>query len=166
MQAQSTNTLTNKADFEAAFAELINAEKQLANLSSKTTAKQLALQEKHQQATAPIAQHIASLRSQIAMYASHHRDELTNGGKSKSIAMVNGAIKWRKTPSSVKVTGDLDTIMDDLKKRRLSRFLRTKTELNKTAIMAEAEALQKRPIAGIEIVQGSEVMAIDTEVKA
>ncbi|UOO87846.1 host-nuclease inhibitor Gam family protein [Vitreoscilla massiliensis] len=162
----NATAFSNVDAFKAAFSDLMQLEQQKADKAAKLQAKITALQAKHSEETASLNGSIEALRQSIGQYAHIHRDTLTGGGLRKSVSIGNGAIKWRKQPDSVQITGDLDTMLAELKKRRLTRFLRVKTELNKTAIMADAELLKKRPIAGITIVQGGESMVIDTGVKA
>ena len=167
MKPNTTATVFSNMDaFKAAFSDLMQLEQQKADKAAKLQTKITALQAKHNEETASLNGSIEALRQSIGQYAQTHRDTLTGGGLRKSVSIGNGAIKWRKQPDSVQITGDLDAMLAELKKRRLTRFLRVKTELNKTAIMADAELLQKRPIAGIAIVQGGEAMVIDTGVKA
>lgn len=167
MKPNTTATVFSNVDaFKAAFSDLMQLEQQKADKAAKLQTKITALQAKHSEETASLNGSIEALRQSIGQYAQMHRDTLTGGGLRKSVSIGTGAIKWRKQPDSVQITGDLDTMLAELKKRRLTRFLRVKTELNKTAIMADAELLQKRPIAGIAIVQGGETMVIDTGIKA
>ena len=167
MKPNTSNAVFSTVEaFKAAFADLAQLEQQKADKAAKLQTKIMALQAKHSEETASLNGSIETLRQNIGQYAQIHRDALTGGGLRKSVSIGSGAIKWRKQPDSVQITGDIDTMLAELKKRRLTRFLRVKTELNKTAIMADAELLQKRPVAGIAIVQGGEAMVIDTGVKA
>lgn len=78
-----------------------------------------------------------------------------NGGKTANL--VTGEVSWRQRPPSVRVTG-ADSVIEFLKCMGLERFVRTKEEVNKDAILNEQDAV--RGIAGISIVSGVEDFAI------
>lgn len=89
-----------------------------------------------------------------------------NGGKTANL--VTGEVSWRQRPPSVSVTG-ADSVMETLRRMQLERFVRTKDEINKYAILNYPDAV--RGIAGISIVTGVEDFAItpfavDVEVQA
>ena len=82
--------------------------------------------------------------------------------------LVTGEVSWRQRPPSVRITG-ADAVIETLKRMQLERFVRTKEEPNKDAMLNEPEAV--RGIAGISIVSGVEDFAIapfavDVEVAA
>lgn len=85
---------------------------------------------------------------------------MTNNGKTKTAKIGAGVIKWRKQPAKVEVSADLADIFAALKRRRLSRFIHVKEELNKAAILKEAAAI-KTPIHGLNITDGGETLSIE-----
>lgn len=149
------------AELQAAFAQLGKLERRRADKAAKPQAKIAALQAKHEQEAASDCAEIAELEAQIADYATRHRAELTDNGKSKTAAVGTGCIKWRKQPAKVEITGNIAAILSVLKRRRLSRFIRVKEELDKTALLKEAAAI-KTPIDGLQIVSGGEKLIIET----
>lgn len=118
-----------------------------------------ALKAKHDSEIAPLAERMAELETRIKAYAATHQAELT-GGKGKTAAIGTGFIKWRNGRDSVKISGNMETIIAELKRRRLSRLIRVKEEINKTAVLTDAAALAKRPIHGLQIVKGGEEIAL------
>ena len=66
-------------------------------------------------------------------------------------------MQWRQRPPSVAVRG-ADAVIAALKKLGLSRFVRTKEEVNKEAILNDAEAV--RGVGGISINSGVEDFVI------
>ncbi len=146
---------------EAAFSRLAKLEQQQAAKEAKYKAKIQALADKHAADIDPLANEQAAIRVALADYAAAHRAELTDNGKTKTAAIGKGRLKWRKQPDKLEITGDTETIIAVLKRRRLSRFIRVKEELNKPAILAEIGKL-KTPIDGIKTVSGNEVLNIET----
>ena len=90
---------------------------------------------------------IVTLQKGVQIYCEAHRAELT-GDKLKSANLVTGTVGWKFRPPSVRVSG-VDAVIAILKKCGLERFVRTKEEINKEAILNEQEAV--RGVAGITI---------------
>lgn len=151
------------AELQAAFVMLGKLERRRADKAAKLQAKLAALQAKHEQEAAADNGEIRRLQADIAAYAERHRATLTDSGKSKTVKIGNGCLKWRKQPAKVDVTGDPTAILAALKRRKLTRFIRVKEELNKAAILKEADAI-KTPIAGLSIIESGETLTIDAGV--
>lgn len=86
------------------------------------------------------------------------------GGKTASL--VTGEVSWRNRPPSISIRG-ADSVLETLQRMGLDRFVRTKSEPNKEAMLNEPDAV--RGIAGITIVTGVEdfgitPFAVDVEV--
>jgi len=111
-----------------------------------------------------IKQRFAGLRG----WATANRPVLTEDGKTKTWRCNSGEIAWRNKPPSVKVEDaeavkerieeaidELDeTGADNLEAAALERFLRRKVELNREAMLEDAERAQA--IEGITIVRDVE----------
>lgn len=95
---------------------------------------------------------IQHLQDGVQRYCEAHRDELCAKG-SKTAQLVTGEVSWRQRPPSVAIRG-MDSVLETLQRMGLTRFIRTKTEPNKEAMLNEPEAL--RGIAGISITTGVE----------
>ncbi len=102
---------------------------------------------------APHAERIMELSAGVQAWCEAHRDELTQGGKVKTADLPTGTVKWRTTPPSVSVKG-ADAVMALLIDRGLDRFVRTKQEVNKEAILNEPDEVAAVP--GITIQQREE----------
>lgn len=93
----------------------------------------------------------------VQTWCEANRETLTEAGKFKTANLVTGEVSWRIRPPSVTVRG-AEAVIDTLKRVGLSKFVRTKEEVNKEAILNErAEAVG---IAGITIVSGVEDFVI------
>jgi len=101
---------------------------------------------------------IQNLQEGVQAYAEAHREELTSNGKVKFANLVTGVVKWQKRPPSVSVRG-ADTVIATLKRLGLGKFVRTKEEINKEAILNEPE--QVSGVAGIKIVKDVEDFVIE-----
>lgn len=100
---------------------------------------------------------LAALQDGVQSFCEANRDELTEGGKRKTGQFVTGDVQWRQRPPSVLVRG-ADSVIEFLKRHGLERFVRTKEEINKEAILNELAAVTG--VAGISIKTGVEDFVI------
>lgn len=104
---------------------------------------------------APINAQIDEDFAALHTWAEANREELLkHGGKTAKLA--TGELSWRVTPPSVRVTGAA-VVLKTLRRLGLARFIRTKEEIDKTAILSEPEAVQG--VKGISISQHEEFVA-------
>lgn len=105
-----------------------------------------------------LQEQIDILQEGVQAYCEAHRDELTNGGKTKSANLITGEVMWRQKPPSVRVT-KAEAVIEMLKRLGLGKFIRTKEEINKDAILNEPDEV--RGVAGISVVTGEEQFEIN-----
>ncbi|MCI5242020.1 host-nuclease inhibitor protein Gam [Escherichia coli] len=106
---------------------------------------------------APIKTDIETLSKGVQGWCEANRNELTNGGKVKTANLVTGDVSWRVRPPSVSIRG-MDAVMETLERLGLQRFIRTKQEINKEAILLEPKAVAG--VAGITVKSGIEDFSI------
>lgn len=102
-----------------------------------------------------VSEQLKTLQDGVQGYCEAHRDELC--GKGKTANLVTGEVQWRQRPPSVRVSKS-EVVLETLERLGLSRFIRTKAEVNKDAILDEPDAV--RGVAGISIVTGVEDFVI------
>ena len=88
----------------------------------------------------------------LSAWGAAHRDRLTNHEKSKTVQLPSGSIGWRLRPPSVRWKKGLkaEDIVEAIKALpRMGRFLRTKVEPDKEAMLKEPDAA--REIDGVII---------------
>ena len=105
------------------------------------------------------------LQKAVQAFCESRRLELTNGGKQKTAYFTTGEVQWRAKPPAVVAKG-IDGILESLRNLGLFRFIRTKEELNKEAMLAEPDIA--RSISGVTIREGVEEFVIkpnDEEVR-
>ena len=100
---------------------------------------------------------LKTLQDGVQAYCEAHRAELTDGGRVKSANLITGEVMWRQRPPSVSVRG-AEAVIEALKRLGLGKFVRTKDEVNKEAILNEPDAV--RGVAGITVVTGVEDFVI------
>lgn len=106
--------------------------------------------------------HIKQLTEGVAIWAAANRKELTKDGKTKTAVLATGELRWRMTPPAVSLKSVKD-VLAALAKAKLSRFIRTKQEVDKEAILKEPDAIKN--IAGITIGQREEFVIVPNETK-
>ena len=111
------------------------------------------IRDKDQGLAAPHAEQINELSQGLHVWCEANRADLTNNGKRKSADLGAGEIAWRITPPKVSLRNIMGVI-ENLKSLGLDRFIRSKEEINKDAILAEPDAVDG--IAGISITQGED----------
>lgn len=87
----------------------------------------------------------------IQTWCEANRDDLC--GKGKTANLITGEVSWRQRPPSVGIRG-VEAVLETLARMGLQRFIRSKQEPNKEAMLNEPDAV--RGIAGINIVSGVE----------
>lgn len=110
-----------------------------------------AITQQHQGDLDALAERIELLQQGVQLYCEAHREELC--GKGKSANLITGEVSWRQRPPSVSIRG-ADSVLETLARMGLTRFIRSKQEPNKEAMLNDPDAV--RGIAGINIVTGVE----------
>ncbi|RJG46465.1 host-nuclease inhibitor Gam family protein [Mesorhizobium sp. DCY119] len=109
-------------------------------------------------ALAPLAQELAQLEEGMQAYCEVNRLSLTNEGKVKFHDFGTGRISWRLRPPKVGIRG-MEAVIEGCKRLGLSRFLRVKEEINRDAMLADADTA--RQIAGVTISSEGEDFVIE-----
>lgn len=104
-----------------------------------------------------IGSQLTLLQEGVQAYCEAHRNDLTNDGKVKTANLITGEVQWRQRPPHVSVRG-ADSVIENLKGFGLGRFVRTKEEINKEAILNEPDAV--KGVSGITVVTGVEDFVI------
>lgn len=113
--------------------------------------------ERYQPVLNSIKQMMTPLQAGVQVWCEANRHDLTRGGKVKTANFTTGEVAWRQRPPSVSVRG-ADVVISALAELGLIRFIRTKQEVNKDAILAEPDAV--RGVAGINVITGVEDFVI------
>jgi phage host-nuclease inhibitor protein Gam len=103
---------------------------------------------------------ILRLRAGVQTWCAAHRAELTQGGRIKTALFATGEVRWRATPPRVVLRG-VDEVLKRLQALGLERFVRTKHEVNKEAILADPDAV--RGIEGVSLESREEFVIVPVE---
>lgn len=114
--------------------------------------------EKVEEALGPLAKELAELEQGVQVWCEARRLELTKDGKVKFHEFGTGRISWRLRPAKVTIRG-VEAVIEGCKKLGLKKFLRVKEEINKDAMLADAD--RARQIAGVTVSSEGEDFAIE-----
>lgn len=119
------------------------------------------MQEKLDAQIAPLTAEMQAIEAGVLAWATANRDMLTDNGKVKYCNLTTGTIRWRFDPPKCQVRG-VDAVIALMQSdEKYARFVRTKHEINKDAVLNEADFFAANPVAGLSIVQGAEKFAIE-----
>ena len=104
-----------------------------------------------------------TLGARLYEYAKANRKALTNDGETKTIILPTGSFSWRMTPKSVDIKKPKE-IIALLKALKLERFIRTKEEPDKEAMLKEEEVAAA--VEGVSISQRENFTIKPAEVNA
>jgi phage host-nuclease inhibitor protein Gam len=111
---------------------------------------------------APLAENIRLRYAAVRAWSEANRDAITEGGKRKTVQLTSGEIRWRVTPPKVVLSG-VKALLKLLRDKGLERFIRTKEEPDKEAMLADRTALEK--LKGIKFEQREEFVIVPFETK-
>jgi phage host-nuclease inhibitor protein Gam len=95
-------------------------------------------------------------------YAEAHRDELTDGGKRKTVEVPTGLFGWRLTPPAVSLR-NVEKVLELLKSLSLFRFIRKKEEIDKEAMLKDPDIA--KAVKGVTISQREEFIVKPAELE-
>lgn len=99
---------------------------------------------------------IEALLTGVQTWCEANRADLCKGGV-KTANLITGEVSWRQRPPSVGIRS-VDKVLETLRNLKLDRFIRSKEEPNKEAMLADPHAVSG--IAGITINSGVEDFAV------
>lgn len=106
----------------------------------------------------PWKSELLDLEGRVQRFCEANRDDLTRNGRTKTVIFATGEARWRTRPPSVTLRG-VDTIIEFLQAQKPLRFLRTKVEINKEAMLADPE--KARLVPGVKISSEGEDFVIE-----
>ena len=119
----------------------------------------------YEEQAAPHAKAILDLTAGVQAWCEAHRMELTQGGKTKTAILPTGEVKWRTTPPSIGIKG-VDAVMALLVERGLDRFMRTKVEPNKEAMLNEPDVAATVPGVTLKQTEDFVIEPFETRLEA
>ncbi|MBW8283344.1 MAG: host-nuclease inhibitor Gam family protein [Rhizobium sp.] len=114
--------------------------------------------EKLEADTADLMTELAEHERGVQTWCEANRQALTADGKVKFHDFGTGQVKWRARPAGVSIRG-LEAVIEACKKLGFTMFIRVKEEINKEAMLADAE--KACMIAGVTIKSAGEDFVVE-----
>lgn len=149
--------LQSRDDVEVAIKQIGDLQRQLEQTAINQNNELAAITEKYAPILTALKEQLEPLQTAVQAWCESRRDELTQNGKTKTGSFNTGEVQWRQRPPSVAIRG-ADSVIEALKTHGLIRFIRTKEEINKEAMLNEPELAAT--IAGVNIKTGVEDFVI------
>lgn len=151
-QAVAVPVPRDAAEVSAAIARIGVENRELARVEAAMNDELALVKERFEAAALPHRKLVADLGQGVQVWCEAHRGELLKGD-AKTAAFPAGEVQWRTRPPRCTVRS-ASAVLDALRRLGLARFIRSKEEVNKDAILAEPQAVQG--VAGISIEQGED----------
>lgn len=149
----ATTTFSTREEVNVAIAEIGAAQRQRDALTTAMNEELAAVRARFEDQAAVHSAVIRELGKGVQIWAEANRTDLTRDGRTKTVRLASGEFSWRTRPPRVVVRGE-GIVTEALKRLGLDRFLRTKTEIDKNAILADPDAVEG--IKGLSITQGED----------
>ncbi|MEL8056507.1 MAG: host-nuclease inhibitor Gam family protein [Pseudomonadota bacterium] len=114
------------------------------------------IKEEHECRADPIKETLEELKQGLQIWAEANKATLTK--KAKTYDLGTGLIKWRIRPPRVSLR-KIDNVLEQAKSLGLRKFIRTKEEVNKDAMLADPDTA--RQIRGVSISSEGEDFVIE-----
>jgi len=142
---------------QSAIKEIGDLSREHTRLTTEMNDKIGATSEQYAPQLKSLEKEIEPLQKAVQEYCEANRDELTEFGKTKTANFVTGEVQWRQRPPSVAIRG-VGAVVGFLQRMGFDRFIRTKQEINKEALLNEPDVA--KGIAGVTIKTGVEDFVI------
>lgn len=150
-------TPQTKTDCAADIKKIGDLQREAARLEADMNDEIGAATKRYQPQLEELKGRIEALQQGVQVFCEANRTSLTNDNRVKTANFVTGEVQWRQRPPSIAIRG-ADAVLETLARMGLQRFIRTKQEPNKEAMLNEPDAV--RGIAGINVVSGVEDFVI------
>lgn len=144
----------------AAIAEIGRRQRERGRLEAAMNDEIAIIKARWEEQALPHGEAIRALHHGVQIWCEANRASLTDGGRSKTVALASGEIRWRVTPPKIVLKG-VEAVLAALQERGLGRFIRARFEPNKEAMLAEPEAVAGVP--GIRVEQHEEFVIVPHE---
>lgn len=143
----------SRADVETGIRKIGRAQRDMQRIEAAMNDELAKIKERFEREAKPHREEIERYQKGVQAWCEANREQITNGGKTKTASFTTGEVNWRVRPPSCSIRG-AEAVLDALRRLGLSRFIRSKEEINKEAILNEPDAV--KGVAGISIVQGED----------
>lgn len=155
IKSKALDAPRNRGECSAAIRTLGDVQRESARVRAAMNDAIAEITHAHQPLLEELGERVSALQAGIQAWCEANRITLCGEDDrlGKTVNLVTGEVAWRQRPPSVQIRG-AEGVLAALVRKGLERFIRTKHEPNKEAILAEPAAV--RAVAGITVVSGVE----------
>lgn len=152
-KTKAANTAVPQSQDEATrfVREIGDLNRQVARIQADMNDRLAEIKEQAEREAAPLGDRVRDLTEGLRIWCEANRARLTDGMKRKFADLGTGRIEWRLAPPKVTIKG-VEAAIAAIKTLGALEFLRTKTEIDKEAMLRDRE--KARLVPGVTI--GSE----------
>ena len=155
MKAPALQVPANQIEAEQLLGDIGKLQRQVAGIELRMNERLAGIKASYEQEAQPLNAEIDEKFRALHAWAEAHRDELL-AGRGKTVKLATGELSWRISPPSVRVTKP-EAVIEALGRLGLERFVRTKKEIDKQAVLAEPGAVAG--VKGISVTHPEEFVA-------
>ncbi|MBL8396635.1 MAG: host-nuclease inhibitor Gam family protein [Candidatus Accumulibacter sp.] len=138
---------------DEAIAAIGGLQRHLARLTADMNDQLTTVKQAYEKRAEPLLKMLGELQEGTKIWCEANRAMLTRDGKTKTVPFPSGEVAWRMRPPSVSVRGT-ESALKRLRQIDAKRFIRTKEEINRQAILDHPEILTRVP--ELSITQGED----------
>jgi len=150
----------DRDEVNAAIAELGRLQRERQRIETVMNDTMAEVKARHDAEAKPHGERISELTKGLSLWCEANRAQLTQEGKVKFHDFATGQVKWRLRPPSIAIRG-MEAVMGYLKQCGLDRFLRTKQEVDKEALLREPDTAKAIP--GVTVSQREDFVVVPHE---
>lgn len=150
----------SRDEVNEAIAELGRAQRERVRIEAAMNDELAVVKGRHDADAKPLGDRIAELTKGVHLWCEANRARITNDGKVKFHAFATGEVKWRLRPPSIAIRG-ADAVLATMKKLGFDRFVRTKEEIDKEALLKELDVA--KGIGGVTVSQREDFVVVPHE---
>ncbi|MDD5297552.1 MAG: host-nuclease inhibitor Gam family protein [Rhodocyclaceae bacterium] len=150
----------NRDEVNDTIAKIGIAQRERARIQADMNDEMAKVKQRFEDEAKPFNEQIEALSKGAQTWCEANRAALTKDGKVKFANFPAGEVKWRMRPPKVTLRA-VETVLETLKRLGLTRFIRTKEEPNKEAMLADPKALEG--LAGVKFEQGEDFVIVPFE---
>lgn len=158
--ATQTPVPQSRDDINVAISRIGVAQRERARIQADMNDEMAKIKLRYEEEAKPFSTEIESLSRGVQIWCEAHRNELTRDGKVKFCNFAAGEIKWRMRPPRVTIRA-AENVLETLRRLNLTRFIRTKEEPNKDAMLAEPDVVSG--LAGVKFEQKEDFVIVPFE---
>lgn len=152
LKTKAIDAPADRAEAEGMLAEIGRLQRRVSAVEGQMNEKLAEVKEKYEAKAAPLNAELKEKFRALHAWAEANKGEILKPG-TKTARLATGEISWRTTPPSVRVARAPD-VLKTLKTLGLTKFIRTKEEIDKEAMLADPE--RASAVSGVSITRREE----------